>query len=85
MCLAKNINTRQLAAVKIVPKTLTPTAKRKHDSNVKTDKVGTNGLSDGIEREVFLMKLIEHPNVMGLYVWEIEGNCKVSPVIIVDE
>jgi serine/threonine protein kinase len=72
--LAKNVNTGQLAAVKIVPKTATPTAKRKDDTKAKSDKTGTQGLSYSIEREVVIMKLIEHPNVMRLYdVWENRG------------
>jgi serine/threonine-protein kinase HSL1, negative regulator of Swe1 kinase len=71
--LAKNVNTGQLAAVKIVPKSVTPTAKKKDDFN-KTAKVGDTELSYGIEREVVIMKLIEHPNVMRLYdVWENRG------------
>jgi len=69
--LAKNVNTSQLAAVKIVPKSVTPTAKRK---DTKEDKTADTGLSYSIEREVVIMKLIEHPNVMRLYdVWENRG------------
>jgi serine/threonine protein kinase len=73
--LAKNVNTGKLAAVKIVPKSLTPTARRKDDKGKKTEeKVGDTGLSYSIEREVVIMKLIEHPNVMSLYdVWENRG------------
>jgi serine/threonine-protein kinase HSL1 (negative regulator of Swe1 kinase) len=70
--LAKNVNTGQMAAVKIVPKSLTPTAKKKDDG--KGEKTGDTGLSYSIEREVVIMKLIEHPNVMSLYdVWENRG------------
>lgn len=73
--LAKNVNTGQLAAVKIVPKSLTPTARKKDDGKSKApEKAGDNGLSYSIEREVVIMKLIEHPNVMSLYdVWENRG------------
>ncbi|CUS20637.1 LAQU0S01e11188g1_1 [Lachancea quebecensis] len=54
--LAKNMETGKLAAVKIVPKT-------------KSSR--PNALPYGIEREIIIMKLISHPNVMGLYeVWE---------------
>lgn len=55
--LAKNMETGKLAAIKIVPKT-------KSSSR-------PNSLPYGIEREIIIMKLISHPNVMGLYeVWE---------------
>jgi hypothetical protein len=84
--LAKNVNTGQLAAVKIVPKSLTPTARKKDDGKSKApEKTGDNGLSYSIEREVVIMKLIEHPNVMSLYdVWENRGElCKprLAPLI----
>jgi serine/threonine-protein kinase HSL1 (negative regulator of Swe1 kinase) len=73
--LAKNVNTGQLAAVKIVPKSLTPAARKKDDGKNKApEKTGDTGLSYSIEREVVIMKLIEHPNVMSLYdVWENRG------------
>jgi serine/threonine-protein kinase HSL1, negative regulator of Swe1 kinase len=79
--LAKNVNTGQLAAVKIVPKSLTPTARKKEDKGKKADdKVGDPGLSYSIEREVVIMKLIEHPNVMSLYdVWENRGELYNHP------
>jgi hypothetical protein len=82
--LAKNVNTAQLAAVKIVPKSATPTAKRK---DTKEDKTADTGLSYSIEREVVIMKLIEHPNVMRLYdVWENRGELydKLANLVIVD-
>ncbi|SCU94724.1 LADA_0G10682g1_1 [Lachancea dasiensis] len=54
--LAKNMETGKLAAVKIVP---------------KAKSARSNALPYGIEREVIIMKLISHSNVMGLYeVWE---------------
>ncbi|SCV00312.1 LAMI_0G04214g1_1 [Lachancea mirantina] len=54
--LAKNMETGKLAAVKIVP---------------KTKSARPNTLPYGIEREIIIMKLISHSNVMGLYeVWE---------------
>ncbi|EGW32252.1 uncharacterized protein SPAPADRAFT_50820 [Spathaspora passalidarum NRRL Y-27907] len=67
--LAKNINTGKLAAVKIVPKSNfkkleNPKYKRNQDDQ-------DSGLPYGIEREIIIMKLISHPNIMGLYdVWE---------------
>lgn len=67
--LAKNINTNKLAAVKIVPKSNfkkleNPKYKRNDDQDV-------DRLPYGIEREIVIMKLISHPNIMGLYdVWE---------------
>jgi serine/threonine-protein kinase HSL1 (negative regulator of Swe1 kinase) len=64
--LAKHSVTGQLAAVKIVPKSII-------GSDEKSGK-DTAGLPYGIEREVIIMKLIEHPNVMALYdVWENKG------------
>ncbi|ODQ65358.1 Pkinase-domain-containing protein [Nadsonia fulvescens var. elongata DSM 6958] len=61
--LAKHKVTGQLAAVKIVPK-----------STVEGKGKDAGGLPYGIEREVIIMKLIEHPNVMALYdVWENKG------------
>ncbi|ODQ81814.1 hypothetical protein BABINDRAFT_160052 [Babjeviella inositovora NRRL Y-12698] len=59
--LAKHAQTGQLAAVKIIPK-----------SNIKT--ADGDGLPYGIEREIIIMKLISHPNIMGLFdVWENRG------------
>ena len=61
--LAKHTVTGRLAAVKIVPK-----------SAVCTDSDKLDKAPYGIEREVIIMKLIEHPNVMALYdVWENKG------------
>ena len=104
--LAKNIETGQLAAIKIVPKKKyirsdKPTG-RTHQTNSNTvdsfnsisskastaltstygqNKPGNYESNNenkenpvnpyGIEREIVIMKLISHPNVMGLYeVWE---------------
>lgn len=68
--LAKNINTGQLAAVKIVPK-----ANFKKLENPKYKRASITANKDrlpyGIEREIIIMKLINHQNIMGLYdVWE---------------
>lgn len=56
--LAKDMETGKLAAVKIVPKKFVKSNRKKQ-------------LPYGIEREIIIMKLVSHPNVMGLYeVWE---------------
>lgn len=69
--LAKHCVTEQLAAIKIVPKVEVepdPSSLGTNNSN------NTSGIPYGIEREVIIMKLIEHPNVMALYdVWENRG------------
>lgn len=57
--LAKNSKTGQLAAIKIIPKV----------SNSGSN--ASSSLPHGIEREIIIMKLIQHPNIMSLYdVWE---------------
>lgn len=64
--LAKNVETGQLAAVKIVPK-----LNFKNIENPKYRNHDASRLPYGIEREIIIMKLISHPNIMGLYdVWE---------------
>ena len=71
--LAKNKETGQMAAVKIVNKT--------KNKNSKATEGSSNGLKSqvfeegvvpyGIEREIIIMKLVTHPNVMSLFeVWE---------------
>lgn len=82
--LAKNTLTGKLAAIKIVPKNIIDleadsndnqshnTGNRTHpQKKKKKQKVDENGLPYGIEREIIIMKLISHPNIMALYdVWE---------------
>ncbi|KAG5440253.1 hypothetical protein PCANB_001823 [Pneumocystis canis] len=64
--LAKHSATGQLAAIKIVPKNITPEPFKSSESEETV-----SSFSHGIEREVVIMKLIDHPNVMRLYdVWE---------------
>ncbi|OBA23387.1 Pkinase-domain-containing protein [Metschnikowia bicuspidata var. bicuspidata NRRL YB-4993] len=64
--LAKNVHTGKLAAVKIVPK-----LNFKKLENPKYKNNDAARLPYGIEREIIIMKLIAHPNIMGLYdVWE---------------
>ncbi|KAK4056001.1 serine/threonine-protein kinase gin4 [Microbotryomycetes sp. JL221] len=61
--IARHTVTRQYAAVKIVPKPRPPPSST---PSSKTDKMLL-----GIEREIVIMKLIEHPNVLRLLdVWE---------------
>lgn len=64
--LAKNVHTGKLAAVKIVPK-----LNFKKLENPKYKNNDATRLPYGIEREIIIMKLISHPNIMGLCdVWE---------------
>ncbi|KAI5967184.1 HSL1 [Candida margitis] len=73
--LAKNIETGQLAAIKIVPKSNfkkleNPKYKHKPESGDGEDDA-VQRLPYGIEREIIIMKLMSHPNIMALYdVWE---------------
>ncbi|KAL8279348.1 hypothetical protein RQP46_008160 [Phenoliferia psychrophenolica] len=63
--LAKHKETGQLAAIKIVPKPRPAPGPEQHHTE-KADKMLL-----GIEREIVIMKLIEHPNVLRLIdVWE---------------
>lgn len=73
--LAKNVHTGQLAAVKIVPKLNfrkleNPKYRRGGDAAANAADAAER-LPYGIEREIIIMKLILHPNIMALYdVWE---------------
>lgn len=68
--LAKHSQTGQYAAIKIVPKHAILSSRLSiSEAGAKADKVLL-----GIEREIVIMKLIDHPNVMNLYdVWETNG------------
>lgn len=77
--LAKHTTTGQLAAIKIVPKNIIDfdgsNSNGGNNNNQRKkkrkQKVDENGLPYGIEREIIIMKLISHPNIMALYdVWE---------------
>lgn len=65
--IARHTRTGEYAAVKIVSK-----------QALVTSRMSVTGISDqadkillSIEREIVLMKLIEHPNILSLYdVWE---------------
>ncbi|KAK8869825.1 hypothetical protein IAR55_000393 [Kwoniella newhampshirensis] len=66
--IAKHSKTGQYAAIKIVPKhaLLMTSRMSMSEAGVKHDKAVL-----GIEREIVIMKLVDHPNVMSLYdVWE---------------
>lgn len=81
--LAKHAVTGQTAAVKIVSKK--SAAMVQSESIAAMDRnarhfsgAGVRPMPCGIEREVVIMKLIEHPNVISLYdVWENRGELYV--------
>jgi hypothetical protein len=84
--LAKHALTGQTAAIKIVSKK--SAAMVQSESIAAMDRTASTftGVSNtrqmpcGIEREVVIMKLIEHPNVISLYdVWENRGELCVPP------
>lgn len=76
--LARHVNTGQHAAVKIVQKQSAQLSQAgsladldKFQSSKPKPDDGTRRMPVGIEREVAIMKLIQHPNVMRLYdIWE---------------
>ncbi|ORY34280.1 hypothetical protein BCR39DRAFT_517417 [Naematelia encephala] len=65
--IAKHAVTGKYAAIKIVPKGLIISSRMSvSEAGARADKVLL-----GIEREIVIMKLIDHPNVLNLYdVWE---------------
>jgi len=65
--IAKHAITGKYAAIKIVPKGLILSSRMSVSAaGARADKVLL-----GIEREIVIMKLIDHPNVLNLYdVWE---------------
>ncbi|RKP29763.1 Pkinase-domain-containing protein [Metschnikowia bicuspidata] len=68
--LAKHVHTGKLAAVKIVPKL---NFRKIENHKYRRAESGAAGghLPYSIEREIIIMKLMSHPNIMGLYdVWE---------------
>ncbi|KAE8404675.1 hypothetical protein BDV37DRAFT_293732 [Aspergillus pseudonomiae] len=77
--LAKHKYTGQTAAIKIVSKTSAAMTQSvsiaaMDKSRGLRGKSGARQMPSGIEREVVIMKLIEHPNVVRLYdVWENRG------------
>ncbi|PYH71125.1 serine/threonine-protein kinase [Aspergillus vadensis CBS 113365] len=77
--LAKHSVTGQLAAIKIVSKKSAAITQSASIAGMdkKANRMGGIGprqIPSGLEREVVIMKLIEHPNVINLYdVWENRG------------
>ncbi|THC99085.1 hypothetical protein EYZ11_001406 [Aspergillus tanneri] len=77
--LAKHALTGQTAAIKIVSKKSAAIAQSESIAAMDRNIGGSSGtgarpMPSGIEREVVIMKLIEHPNVISLYdVWENRG------------
>jgi serine/threonine protein kinase len=78
--LAKHAVTGQAAAIKIVSKKSAAMVQSESiaamDRNacLLGDSQATRPMPFGIEREVVIMKLIEHPNVINLYdIWENRG------------
>ena len=78
--LAKHALTGQIAAVKIVSKKSAALvqsasmARMDKDLTLPINALGQRTMPFGIEREVVIMKLIEHPHVINLYdIWENRG------------
>ena len=78
--LAKHAATGQTAAVKIVSKKSAALvqsasmARMDHEDTASMVATGPRTMPFGIEREVVIMKLIEHPNIINLYdIWENRG------------
>jgi serine/threonine-protein kinase HSL1, negative regulator of Swe1 kinase len=78
--LAKHKDTNQIAAVKIVSKKSAALvqsasmARMDHEDVTSMIATGPRTMPFGIEREVVIMKLIEHPNIINLYdIWENRG------------
>ena len=76
--LCRHSATKQLAAVKIVNRKMaylvqdsSLAALSKWDNNLPEQRPGEMRVPMAIEREVAILKLIEHPNIMKLYdIWE---------------
>lgn len=87
--LAKHALTGQTAAIKIVSKKSAAMVQSQSiaamDKNIElTTRVpGGRVIPSGIEREVVIMKLIEHPNIINLYdVWENRGELYGTPYFL---
>lgn len=78
MRLARHIYTGQEAAIKIVQKSNAQISQAgslaaldQAESTLAESEDGIRRMPIGIEREVAIMKLIQHPNIMKLYdIWE---------------
>lgn len=78
--LAKHAFTGQTAAIKIVSKKSAAMvqsasmAQMDNDTTLSSNIAGARTMPFGIEREIVIMKLVEHPNIISLYdVWENRG------------
>lgn len=76
--LARHVLTGQEAAIKIVSKQdaveVDPHLSLTNIKKIEVDPNGDRLMPFGIEREVVIMKLIEHPNIIRLYdIWENRG------------
>ena len=74
--LARHAVTQQIAAIKIVSKKSAAMVQSASMTRMDNDSSipGRRTMPFGIEREVVIMKLIEHPNVINLYdIWENRG------------
>lgn len=86
--LCRHSVTNQLAAVKIVNRRMaylvqdsSLAALSKWDSNLPDESNGELRVPMAIEREVAILKLIEHPNIMKLYdIWENRSEMCVCPI-----
>lgn len=84
--------TGQAAAIKIVSKKSAAlvqsasVAQMDKDASMPITAAGFRMMPFGIEREVVIMKLIEHPNVINLYdVWENRGELYVQILFVSDD
>lgn len=76
--LAKHAFTGQTAAIKIVSKKsaamVQSASMRQMDNDTTSNISGARTMPFGIEREIVIMKLIEHPHIISLYdIWENRG------------
>jgi serine/threonine-protein kinase HSL1 (negative regulator of Swe1 kinase) len=90
--LAKHAVTGQAAAIKIVSKksaVLVQSASMEQmdkGASMPSTAAGFRMMPFGIEREIVIMKLIEHPNVISLYdVWENRGELYVQKSLVSDD
>ncbi|KAH3688521.1 hypothetical protein WICPIJ_000511 [Wickerhamomyces pijperi] len=73
--LAENQEDGQKAAVKIVSKSILNSSHASQSADDANRGRDAAGLAYGIEREIIIMKLLNHPNVLRLYdVWETSKN-----------
>lgn len=86
--LARHAVTGQLAAIKIMCKRdanlaqSASVARMDQPLDPKPASSGQRVIPSAIEREIVIMKLLEHPNIMKLYdVWENRGELSVLPYV----